>query len=82
MNGPLLIPTPYDELPLLPKQTLFFNFGFQGDGSSSAINGRNFILPSMPVQTAKITNDEKCTTGSVDCSIEICRCVYIVDIMV
>ena len=75
----LLIPTPYDELPMQPSQSLFFNFGFQGDGSSSAINGRNFILPSMPVQTAKITNG-KCATDYVNCSIEICRCVYIVDI--
>ena len=79
----LLIPTPGNELPMQPLagKTLFFNFGFQGDGSSSAINGRNFILPSMPVQTAKITKlNEKCTTGFVDCSFEICRCVYIVDI--
>ena len=29
---------------------LFFNFGFEGDGSTSAINGRNFVFPSTPLQ--------------------------------
>ena len=44
----LLLATPDDQLPKKPTKCIFFNFGFQGDGSSSAINGRNFILPSMP----------------------------------
>ena len=31
----LLLPTPEDKLPGKPTQTIFFNFGFHGDGSSS-----------------------------------------------
>ena len=30
--------------------TIFFNFGFEGDGSTSAMNGRNFRPPSEPLQ--------------------------------
>ena len=30
--------------------SLFFNFGFEGDGSTSTINGRNFVFPSVPLQ--------------------------------
>ena len=29
----------------------FFNFGFEGQSSTSAINGRNFLSPSTPYQT-------------------------------
>ena len=32
------------------RDELFFNFGFEGDGSTSAINGRNFVFPSTPLQ--------------------------------
>ena len=32
--------------------TRFFNFGFEGDGSTSAMNGRNFRFPSEPLQLA------------------------------
>ena len=41
------------ELPPLvqPDDTKFFNFGFEGDRQTSAINGRNFILPTAPYQT-------------------------------
>ena len=41
------------ELPPLvqPNDTKFFNFGFEGDRQTSAINGRNFILPTAPYQT-------------------------------
>ena len=41
------------ELPplVLPNNATFFNFGFEGDRQTSAINGRNFILPTAPYQT-------------------------------
>ena len=41
------------ELPPLvqPNEIKFFNFGFEGDRQTSAINGRNFILPTAPYQT-------------------------------
>ena len=41
------------ELPPLvqPNDIKFFNFGFEGDRQTSAINGRNFILPTAPYQT-------------------------------
>ena len=41
------------ELPplLQPDDIKFFNFGFEGDRQTSAINGRNFILPTAPYQT-------------------------------
>ena len=41
------------ELPPLvqPDDIKFFNFGFEGDRQTSAINGRNFILPTAPYQT-------------------------------
>ena len=41
------------ELPplLQPNNITFFNFGFKGDRQTSAINGRNFILPTAPYQT-------------------------------
>ena len=35
--------------------TKFFNFGFEGDGSTSAMNGRNFRFPSEPLQLATET---------------------------
>ena len=36
--------------------TLFFNFGFEGDGSTSAINGRNFVFPPAPLSQNDKTN--------------------------
>ena len=79
----LLLATSDDELPGKPTQTIFFNFGFHGDGSSSAINGRNFILPSMPPQTQGVSQTEMCQVGSsVNCSTPgtKCRCTHLVDI--
>ena len=42
--------------------TLFFNFGFEGDGSTSAINGRNFVFPPAPLSQNDKTN--QCNTDS------------------
>ena len=79
----LLLPTPDDQLPTQLDQTWFFNFGFQGDGSSSSVNGRNFILPSMPEQTQGQVAKEKCNLGDkVNCSVSttVCRCVHTVNV--
>ena len=49
----------------------------------SAINGRNFILPSMPPQTQGVSQTEICQVGSsVSCSTPgtKCRCTHLVDI--
>lgn len=33
------------------KNLKFFNFGFEGQSSTSAINGKNFLFPTTPYQT-------------------------------
>ena len=44
-----------DELPRIDNRNddnlKFFNFGFEGRSFTSAINGRNFLLPASPYQT-------------------------------
>ena len=76
----LLNPTPSNELPSKPSTTLFFNLGFQGDGSSSSINGRNFQLPSMPPQTQDINLSKipVCPLGTVTCTLQECICTHVV----
>ena len=53
LNGlKALFPSKESELPNIEAaDTSFFNFGFAGNSLTSAINGRNFILPSTPYQT-------------------------------
>ena len=49
-----LFPPDETELPKLDvdgDQLLFFNFGFEGQSSTSAINGVNFLPPASPYQT-------------------------------
>ena len=47
-----LFPSKESELPTFPaKEVEFLNFGFAGNSFTSAINGRNFILPATPWQT-------------------------------
>ena len=58
-----------DQIPDYNTQnTLFFNFGFEGDGSTSAINGRNFAFPSAPLQLSQnnIQNECDLTTRACD----------------
>ena len=46
-----LLQTDAGDLPDFPNAIMkFFNFGFEGDGSTSAINGKNFVFPSVPLQ--------------------------------
>ena len=86
----LLEPTPPDELPTANPRDYckdcshFINFNFEGDSQTSAVNGRNFILPSFPPQTQNEEfekNDIKCDLKS-DCnpSTTECSCVHVIDI--
>ncbi len=65
-----LFPSKESELPNIEAaDTRFFNFGFAGNSLTSAINGRNFILPPTPYQTYpgrydydQINNNQVCDT--------------------
>ena len=63
--------------------TMFFNFGFDSNEFTSTINGRNFILPSISLQTDEsglgaITN--LCTDLDNTCDESDCQCVHITEI--
>ena len=88
----LLLPTPPNELPNAnPKGPMdckdcrhFINFNFEGDSQTSAVNGRNFILPAFPPQTQNEEfhkSDTKCDLKA-DCnpSTPECSCVHVIDI--
>ena len=86
----LLEPTPTDELPNAnPRSNCedcrhFINFNFEGGSQTSAVNGRNFILPSFPPQTQNEEfekYDIKCDLKA-DCnpSTPECSCVHVIDI--
>ena len=88
----LLLPTPPNELPNAnPKGPMdckdcrhFINFNFEGDSQTSAVNGRNFVLPSFPPQTQNEEfhkTDTKCDLKA-DCnpSTPECSCVHVIDI--
>ena len=86
----LLDPTPEDELPKLANvdsvPTWFFNFGFDSDEFTSTVNGRNFILPSISLQTEKNKlkdiESKKCNNLTDVCRKDDndCQCIHIVDI--
>ena len=69
-----LFPSKGSETPRIPRpaEVEFLNFGFAGDSFTSAINGRNFILPATPWQTYPGSFDkdknnrceQKCPTNS------------------
>ena len=76
----LLYQTPMDEMPGIPISTIFLNFGFEGVGS--AVNGRNFVPPTFPLQSqpgSSLAGENFCQSGSVDCS-QTCFCINIVNI--
>ena len=77
----LLYPTPANELPGTPTSTIFLNFGFEGVGS--AVNGRNFVPPTFPLQSQpgkSLADEYICSSGVVDCSKTSCFCTNIVNI--
>ena len=86
----LLELTPPDELPNAnPKGPMdckgcrhLINFNFEGDSQTSAVNGRNFILPSFPPQTQTeefLKKDIKCDFKA-DCNPSTleCSCVHVI----
>ena len=94
-NLTALFPLPEDQLPKFVNITndcddclRFFNFGFEGESTTSAINGKNFVLPSVPYQTncgqydadvnSNLTNTcNKCDTRDD----EDCKCIHVVRIV-
>ena len=86
----LLLPTPSNELPQpkpdsnCPDCLHFINFNFEGDSETSAVNGRNFVLPSAPPQTQFDDFVEQATrcNNSIDCnpSTTSCLCTYVIDL--
>ena len=69
--------------------TLFFNFGFEGDGSTSSLNGLNFRFPNEPLQLATSPDDIStlCTlAGRDNCDQQNkivspdCLCTYVREI--
>ena len=90
-----LFPTEDDKLPTLGvggDQLLFFNFGFEGQSSTSAINGKNFLPPATPYQTnlgqydADKRNGQKNTCGQCTPSVSPeeqatkCTCINVKEI--
>ena len=75
----LLVPTPAEELPDSENvaKTLFFNFDFDTKTGTSTINGRNFILPNISLQTQNEEID-MCENVDDECTQEEgCVCVHI-----
>ncbi|WAR25894.1 ASO-like protein, partial [Mya arenaria] len=57
----------------------FFNFGFPGKSyTPGSVNGREFVSPVSPVLTQPGSLKTKC--GENDCTNDICKCTYIVDL--
>lgn len=97
-----LIEPSSDEVPLLKPRNAdcarsdcmpyFLNFGFEGDGVTSAINGRNFKFPSAPYQTTAqyqtdVSKRRVCDTST--CSLTLqdgavlspgCNCIHVIDV--
>ena len=79
-----------DDDPQLPDfnnfETKFFNFGFEGDGSTSAINGRNFLFPPAPLQLSQNDIPNKCSFDVKSCEnndrviTPDCLCTHVHDI--
>ena len=85
----LLEPTPTKEMPdAYPCDSKdcrhFINFNFEGDAQSSAINGRNFVLPPVPPQTQYNEFKEQATRCSLDATCNPqstnCLCTHMLDI--
>ena len=69
-------------------KTIFFNFGFEGDSSTSTINGRNFRFPSEPLQLinnrpipsacgVRDNDNERCSMRTNRLVTEECRCTHV-----
>ncbi|CAB3992644.1 L-ascorbate oxidase-like, partial [Paramuricea clavata] len=84
----LLIPTPEKDMPNFNSEwpakdaTFFFNFGFDSTEVTSTVNGRNFVVPSISLQTEQGDKDKLtvCSDVSVACMKEDCQCTQILDL--
>ena len=84
----LLVPTPEEELPVFTSEwpakdaTFFFNFGFDSTEFTSTINGRNFLVPNISLQTEPEEKDKLtlCSDVSETCKKEDCQCTQILDL--
>ncbi|CAB4006067.1 L-ascorbate oxidase-like [Paramuricea clavata] len=84
----LLIPTPEKDVPNFSSEwsaedaTFFFNFGFDSTEVTSTVNGRNFVVPSISLQTEQEDKDNMtvCSDVSAACMKEDCQCTQILDL--
>ena len=76
----LLLETPEDQLPMAEPTNdhlFFFNLNFEGDSTTSSINGINFILPPFPplVQDDQFANSARICNRELNCSVAKPGCV-------
>lgn len=84
----LLIPTPENEVPNFSSEwpakdaTFFFNFGFDSIEVTSTVNGRNFLVPNISLQTEPKDKDNLtvCSDVGGTCMKEDCQCTQILDL--
>ena len=89
----LLRQTPEKELPQWKPWTSdnktagyirFFNFGFDSEQFTSTVNGRNFVVPSVSLQTEPNVKteikDQVCSNTQVNCTGDACQCTQIIEI--
>ncbi|XP_028402557.1 laccase-2-like [Dendronephthya gigantea] len=84
----LLVPTQKNELPVFTSEwsadeaTFFFNFGFDSIELTSTVNGRNFLVPNISLQTEpKYKRDVSlCSNVSKPCEKKDCQCTQMVEI--
>ena len=75
-------PIPDNKLPKLDTTPNFFNFGFEGDNFTSAINGKNFQFPVVAYQTScgqydrDKMNENTCSMCSNESSMD-CKCINV-----
>ena len=84
----LLFPTPEEDIPAFTSDwppdsaTFFFNFGFDSIELTSTVNGRNFLVPNISLQTEPDDRDKlkMCSNVSETCMMEDCQCTQILDL--
>lgn len=84
----LLIQTPQNQVPKFTEEwpaknaTFFFNFGFDSTEDTSTVNGRNFLVPNISLQTEPGDKDKLklCSNISESCTNQDCQCTQILNI--
>ena len=75
----------FSPTPDCPDCCQFFNFGFEGDGTTSAINGKNFQFLVVAYQTScgqydrDKMNENSCLKCSNESSMD-CKCINVAPI--